>query len=136
LNTDPPNVYLGELSAVASFAVLVKLSVTDRYIVPALAALDDVTIARRTTESRLLPKLTKLCVNTAVADSPKVIESAAASIVNVCDVTAAVDGATESIPKPKAAIAVIAIRLKNVFVDIDFLSLVVSETFPLTAGKE
>jgi hypothetical protein len=30
LKTDPPKVYLGELAAVASFAVLVKLSVTDR----------------------------------------------------------------------------------------------------------
>jgi hypothetical protein len=51
-----------------------------------------------------------------------VIVSAAASIVIVCDVTTALDGATESIPKPNAAIAVRAIRLKNVFLDIDFLS--------------
>jgi hypothetical protein len=46
------------------------------------------------------------------------------------------DGATESIPKPNAAITPSATRLKFVFVDIDFLSLVVSETFSLTAGKE
>jgi hypothetical protein len=46
------------------------------------------------------------------------------------------DGATESIPKPNAAITPSATRLKFVFVDIDFLSIVVSKTFSLTAGKE
>ena len=36
---------------------------------------------------------------------------------------AAVDGATESIPKPNAATATSAMRLKVVFVDICFLSI-------------
>jgi hypothetical protein len=49
---------------------------------------------------------------------------------------AACEGATESIPKPNAAITPSARRLKFVFVDIDFLSLVVSKTFSPTAGKE
>jgi hypothetical protein len=68
-----------------------------------------------------------------VAESPRVIESVAASIVNACEVTAAFDGATESIPKPSAAIAVTAIRLKNVDFDITFLSFVVEKTFLSTA---
>jgi hypothetical protein len=46
------------------------------------------------------------------------------------------DGAMESIPKPNAETTTSARRLKFVFVDIDFLSLVVSKTFSLTAGKE
>ena len=62
--------------------------------------------------------------------------SAAASIVNVCEVTVAFDGATESIPKPNAAIAVKAIRLKNVEFYITFLSFVVDKTFLSTADKE
>jgi hypothetical protein len=39
-------------------------------------------------------------------------------------------------PKPKAAITPSDMRLKNVFVDIYFLSIVVIETFPITAGKD
>jgi len=39
-------------------------------------------------------------------------------------------------PKPKAAITPSAMRLKNVLLDIIFLSVVVIETFPITAGKD
>jgi hypothetical protein len=39
-------------------------------------------------------------------------------------------------PKPKAAITPSDMRLKNVFLDIYFLSIVVIETFPITAGKD
>jgi hypothetical protein len=45
-------------------------------------------------------------------------------------------GIVERTPKPNAAIAVTAIRLKNVEFDITFLSFVVKKTFSLTAGKE
>jgi len=48
-------------------------------------------------------------------------ESSASKLADAT-VTTAFDGTTESIPKPKAAIAVKAIRLKNVFFDITFLS--------------
>ena len=44
--------------------------------------------------------------------------------------------ATESIPKPNVETATSAMRLRVVFVDICFLSLVVNETFSLTAGRE
>jgi hypothetical protein len=47
----------------------------------------------------------------------------------------ACDGATESIPKPNAAIAVKAIRLKNVVFDITFLSFVVDKTFLSAADR-
>ena len=39
-------------------------------------------------------------------------------------------------PKPKAAITPSDKRLKNVILDIYFLSIVVIETFPITAGKD
>jgi len=63
-------------------------------MVPAVAAFEDVTIARKITESTLLPKLTKLWVKTAVADSPTVMESVAASMDNECAVTADCAGGT------------------------------------------
>jgi len=47
--------------------------------------------------------------------------------------TTAEDGATERSPKPRAATATSAMRLKVVFVDILFLSVVVKRTFLLAA---
>jgi hypothetical protein len=49
--------------------------------------------------------------------------------------TACADG-TDKKPTPIAAITPSATRLKNVFLDIYFLSIVVIETFPITAGKD
>jgi len=50
---------------------------------------------------------------------------------------AAFTGDTDDIkPRPNAETATSAMRLKVVFVDIDFLSLVVNKTFLFTAGKE
>jgi hypothetical protein len=51
-------------------------------------------------------------------------------------VRAAFDGTIDINPKPKAETATSAMRLRVVFVDICFLSLVVNETFSLTAGRE
>jgi len=52
-------------------------------------------------------------------------------------VAAAFAGETvTSIPKPNAETTTSAKRLKVVFVDIDFLSLVAKETFSFAAGKE
>ena len=53
----------------------------------------------------------------------------------VADGTSEYDGADASAPKLKAVTTTSAIRLKNVFVDIYFLSLVVPETIPSTAGE-
>ena len=89
--------------------------------VPAFAALF-VLIAVIVTESETFV-VTKLLVKTAVADSPKVIESVAESIVRVFATTAEDDGTMESIPKPKAATATSAMRLKVVVVDMCFLSI-------------
>jgi len=50
--------------------------------------------------------------------------------------TNATPGLAPTEPNPKAAIAVTAIRLKNVFFDITFLSVVARETFSMAAGKE
>ena len=50
--------------------------------------------------------------------------------------TVADDGATDRNPKPNAETTTSAKRLKLVFFDIVFLSLVVTKTFFVTAGKE
>jgi hypothetical protein len=50
--------------------------------------------------------------------------------------TVAVDGAMDNIPSPSAETTTSARRLKFVLLDICFLSLVVKETFPFTAGKD
>jgi len=51
-------------------------------------------------------------------------------------VAVAEDGTTDISPSPSAETTTSARRLKFVFVDIDFLSSVVRETFSLTAGEE
>jgi hypothetical protein len=50
--------------------------------------------------------------------------------------TVADDGATDRNPKPNAETTTSAKRLKLVFFDIVFLSIVVTKTFFVTAGKE
>ena len=100
----------------------VEDSVNDRRIDPAFAEFEEVLIAVIVTES-LTVVATKEWVRTAVADSPSVIESVAASIVSEFAITVEEDGTTESIPNPKAATATSAMRLKVVFVDICFLSI-------------
>jgi len=108
-------------------------------IVPAVLALDEVTIALSVTESIEL-RFTNECVSTAVAESPESPSidnvSVAESIVRVCETTVACDGIAENVPNPKEAIATNAIRLKNVVFDITFLSRVALETFPSAAGKD
>jgi hypothetical protein len=57
----------------------------------------------------------------------------AAESVDVKPAAAAFDGATDITPKPNAATVTSAMRLKVVFVDICFLSIVDSETIPDSA---
>jgi len=90
---------------------------------------EEVLIAVIVTES-LTFVATKEWVRTAVADSPSVIESVAASIVSEFAITVAEDGTTESIPNPNEATATSATRLKVVFVDICFLSISRTREFP------
>jgi hypothetical protein len=73
---------------------------------------------------------------TTPSDPLRKVAEPAVGVEIVVPVTDPDDGATESIPRPNAAITPSARRLKFVFVDIDFLSLVVSKTFSPTAGKE
>jgi len=68
-----------------------------------------------------------------VTESPTLIDVASAVAVNVSLDTAAVEGTTERIPRPNDATATSAIRLKVVFVDILFLSVVVMKTFSMAA---
>jgi len=75
-------------------------------------------------------------VTVTVAVSSTDVVAVAALTVNVSSVIAAEEGPTERTPRPSAATATSAILLKIVFVDIYFLSLVVSKTISLTAGKE
>jgi hypothetical protein len=55
--------------------------------------------------------------------------------VNVTPETAAVDGTEERTPRPNAATATSAMRLKFVVVDICFLSLVVTRNFLVAASR-
>jgi hypothetical protein len=60
---------------------------------------------------------------------------APAVVVNVTAETAADDGIAERTPKPNAATATSAMRLKFVVVDICFLSLVVTRNFLVAASR-
>jgi hypothetical protein len=75
-------------------------------------------------------------VNTAVAVSFVLTASVAASIVNVAEKGSAWVGPVDNKPKPRAATTASEIRLKIVFLFIDFLSLVIRKTFLRTASKE
>jgi hypothetical protein len=76
-------------------------------------------------------------VKTAVAVSFKKAVSVAASIVMDSANIAAFDAGTfPRIPIPKEATSASARRLNFVLVDIVFLSIVVTETFSITAGEE
>jgi hypothetical protein len=79
-------------------------------------------------ESPLLPR--NDCVNVAVNAVPTGVVPVAAEIDNVSDCCTADDGTTERRPKPKAATATSATRLKVVFVDICFLSISQEQEFP------
>jgi hypothetical protein len=71
-----------------------------------------------------------------VAVSPTVAVAVAALNVNEVDNLAACEVGADKSPNPSAATRPSEIRLKNVFVDIYFLSIVVIETFSITAGEE
>jgi len=68
-----------------------------------------------------------------VTESPTLIAVDDAVTVNASSDTVANEGATERTPRPNAATATSAMRLKVVFVDILFLSVVVMKTFSMAA---
>jgi len=80
-----------------------------------------------------------VCVKVAVAVSDEelanVIESSASKLA-VEVVTTAWLGIAEKLPNAKAVEATTAIRIRNVFFDITFLSRVALETFSMAAGKD
>jgi len=81
----------------------------------------------------------KLIVKVTDADSPTVTETALALIdnVEVVALRTAADGPVEITPNPNAATNASAMRLNDVdLLVICFLSKVVNETFPFTAGKD
>jgi len=71
-------------------------------------------------------------VTVTVAVSARFIVAEVALRVKVSEI-AAFEGATERTPSPNAATATSAMRLKVVFVDILFLSVVVMKTFSMAA---
>jgi hypothetical protein len=71
-----------------------------------------------------------------VAESNTVAVPVAELNVNEFVILTACAVGVDNKPNPKAAITPSDMRLKNVFVDIYFLSIVVIETFPITAGKD
>jgi hypothetical protein len=64
-----------------------------------------------------------VCESVTDAAAPGTAEAVRVEAVNVSACGTAVEGTTESIPKPNAATATSATRLKVVFVDICFLSI-------------
>jgi len=77
-----------------------------------------------------------LTVAVTVAVSPITAVAVEELKVIELDRIAACELGVVTIPRPKARTIPSEIRLKNVFVDIHFLSLVVYETFSHTAGRE
>jgi len=82
-------------------------------------------------------------MNDAVTEVVAVSPTVTAAVAELNVIAAEVDGIAAftgpeepSTPMPKAVTTTSAMRLKYVFVDILFLSLVVCETFSPTAGKE
>jgi len=76
------------------------------------------------------------CVTVTEAVSPADIAAEVADTVKVSELATiepADEGATERTPRPNAATATSAMRLKVVFVDILFLSVVVMKTFSMAA---
>jgi hypothetical protein len=77
------------------------------------------------------PPASWVTVKTFLASTPTVVVDVAD--VNVVESAAADDGATATRLRPKAATATSAMRLKVVFVDIYFLSIVDLENLPSSA---
>jgi len=75
-------------------------------------------------------------VRVTVAESNVFAVAVAELNVNELVILTACAVGVDNKPKPKAAITPSDMRLKNVFVDIYFLSIVVTGTFPITAGEE
>ena len=93
-------------------------------------------VARATVEVAVSPVATPknpAVVRVVEAFSPKDTVVVAAESVKVGLRTAALEGATDITPKPNAATVTSAMRLKVVFVDICFLSIVDSRTIPDSA---
>jgi len=120
------------------FAVAVSTAV----IVTTEAAVNDAVVeaagnvARSTVEVAVSPVATPknpAVVSVVLAVSPKATVVVAAESVKVGLRTTALEGATDITPKPNAATVTSAMRLKVVFVDICFLSIVDSRTIPDSA---
>jgi hypothetical protein len=90
-----------------------------------------------TVDSVVAPAPSRLIVTGIVTDSPTRAVGIVPTVIDeMLAALAAGTAITESVPKPKAETATSAMRLRVVFVDICFLSLVVKKTFSFTAGKE
>jgi hypothetical protein len=110
-------------------AVAGELIVTSPTVIPAGASVyDNATVI--VSEDVSCKKDTVALTVTAV---PTVVEAVAAERASVSACTAAFEGATERTPRPKAATATSATRLKVVFVDICFLSIVDPRTIRRSA---
>jgi hypothetical protein len=98
----------------------------------------DVNTARRVTSSPVSKdaEVNPAAEAKAVPTLPTAGAAIDTAVTSAASPSAAFEGIAESNPKPKAETATSAIRLRVVFVDICFLSLVVKKTFSFTAGKE
>jgi hypothetical protein len=109
-------------------------------VLPKVVLGADVTFTANTTVSSAAVATEVLTVTGIVTVSPGLAEGMLPTTTDemVLPVPAAAfaGAVAESSPNPKAETATSAMRLRVVFVDICFLSLVVEEAFSSTAGKE
>jgi hypothetical protein len=112
--------------------VVVESVVPRNSIVPAVAAFELVTVARTVNESVDSPRTAAAAIDT-VAVSEVVIADAVTEGVRDTEIGSACEGATDRTPRPKVATATSATRLKVVFVDMCFLSIVDPRTFRRSA---
>jgi len=131
-------VIFGEVSATP--AVVVEEVDESETLMPSVAKVEfALVIVTKTVAESFLLVAAKVCVRVAVTESDDVevkVNASSASKLSEEVVTTALEGATDTNPKPKAATARTAVRLRNVSFDITFLSIVVIETLSMTAGKD
>jgi hypothetical protein len=130
--------------AAAQVNVLAEAAVDDTEAAPGTAALEvakdvdgaDVIRANTTTVSPAAVPDGRVNVTVWLDNVPTRKPVADPSEILLGVTRVAFEGATVNMPNPNAETATSAMRLRVVFVDICFLSLVVKKTFFFTAGKD
>jgi hypothetical protein len=122
--------------AIAAAAVATETVVLSVPTVEFVGFVETVAISVDVAASKVPAAATLTGICTAVPTAGEAVNAVPFVYVNVTAVAAACDGATERTPRPNAATATSATRLKVVFVDMFFLSLVDPRTIRGSAWVE